>query len=68
MQLDVEIWAQEGMGKDKAGVLRRTGFLVKTNTPVSSCRVLKVFIWSKINPLFSVQEVKMFLKKPIILE
>ena len=63
MHLGIEIRAQRGMGKGKTSVLRRTGFLLRTNTTISSCRILKIFICSKTNPWFSAQEVKMFFKK-----
>lgn len=44
------------MGKGKESELRKTGFLVRPNHTTRSCRILNVFIWSKIIPLFSVQE------------
>lgn len=52
-------WTRRDSGTEEAcvgqpWVMRRTGF------PVRGGRVLKVFIWSQINPVFSVQEVELF--------
>lgn len=35
----------------------KTGFFVSPNSTKRDCRILQVSIWSKIDPLFSVQDV-----------
>lgn len=59
-QLDTERFRHGRGSVGQPSVVRRTGFPGRPCKAVRGGRILKVFIWSQRNPVFSVQAVELF--------